>query len=117
MKGIRALPCLAMIAVALVAGGCQRDDASTKGAFAERSPQVDRGAALFARYCSTCHGEKGSGGHMTAPLAGHSFSFGSDKEQLMDTIRRGRPQGMPAFKDSLDEAQIAALASYLRWLQ
>lgn len=106
---------LAAVSTLIFAVGCDRG--SHGGEYGTRSPQVTAGAALFEQHCSTCHGKEGRGGHMTDPLKRGSFSFGGSKEEIMETILQGRPQGMPAFQGSLDGEQVESLAAYVLWLQ
>ena len=71
------------------------------------------GAALFARHCAVCHGDKGAGGVGT-PLALPSFLESVDDDFLRKTIRYGRPgRVMPAFP-KLSDAQLDALVGHIR---
>ncbi|MBI2681488.1 MAG: c-type cytochrome [Candidatus Solibacter usitatus] len=79
-------------------------------AFAQ-DDSIATGAMLFRTHCSVayCHGSAGTPGR--APqLAGRSFT----REHLTDVIANGIPKtAMPGFKKELNQARIAAIASYV----
>jgi len=71
------------------------------------------GDALFATYCSACHGSDGNGG-VGVPIALPAFLDSVSDDYLKKTIRNGRPgRIMPAFK-TLSDAQVAAIVKYVR---
>jgi len=83
------------------------------------------GAALYAARCAACHQATGAGlPGVFPPLAGSEWVAG--KEETLAKILLHGIQGaltvkgstfngaMPAFKDQLSDAEIAALASHLR---
>ena len=71
------------------------------------------GQALFNKHCTVCHGTKGEGG-VGVPLSLPSFINSVSDEYLKKTIQVGRPgRIMPAFS-KLSEAQVKAIASYMR---
>lgn len=71
------------------------------------------GRALFNKHCAVCHGSEGKGG-VGVPLSLPSFINSVSDEYLMKTIRVGRPgRIMPAFH-KLSDAQVKAVAGYMR---
>ncbi|MGO1071786.1 c-type cytochrome [Lysobacter sp. CA199] len=88
---------------------------------ADASPARDRYLAL----CAGCHGRDGAGVPHVAPgLRDNSSLRDTDPHNLIVAILDGLPehdlpglermQEMPGFADSLDDAQIAELAQWLR---
>jgi mono/diheme cytochrome c family protein len=86
---------------------------------------MDLGQRVYARQCAECHGEKGEGGGAAyPPLAGNRTVTMNSSANLVRVILSGgfppttpgnpRPYGMPPFGQSLSEAEIAAVASYVR---
>jgi mono/diheme cytochrome c family protein len=72
---------------------------------------VQQGQDLFNQTCSNCHGENGDGGPVV-------FQGRSDltADKVFDTISNGRVRGatiMPAWKDSLSEADRWALTAFI----
>ena len=68
------------------------------------------GKSIFASTCGACHtlSDAGTSGNVGPNLDGAKPS----KERVIDRVTNG--QGvMPSFKDSLDEAQIQAVADYV----
>ena len=76
-----------------------------------------RGAAIFARECASCHGEKGLGGTFEQIGNPELLSTASDGF-LRYAIRRGRSSaGMPSFESKLGDASIDDVITHLRALQ
>jgi len=86
---------------------------------------LDLGGKLYKAQCAECHGERGEGGGTTyPPLAGHRTVTMASSANLVKVILHGgfppttagnpRPPGMPPFVQSLTDAEIAALASFVR---
>lgn len=74
---------------------------------AVRAPE--RGAAVFQRLCSGCHGEAGG-----APVKQLPRPFDDDNELVRATVREGRGE-MPAFSPGqVSDAEIDAVADFLR---
>jgi len=75
---------------------------------------TDTGARLFVHYCSRCHLSNGSGG----PAPGNGLNavdirqFSKTAPQLQAIISYGYGQ-MPAFKDSISDGDISAIANYV----
>jgi len=81
--------------------------------FSLNAYSAPRGDELFARHCSSCHGNDGMGG-VGVPIALPAFINSVSNEYLEKTIRHGRPgRIMPAFT-SLSDAQVSAIVQYVR---
>jgi cytochrome c oxidase cbb3-type subunit 3 len=65
--------------------------------------------------CAACHGADAHGNQMLgAPnLSDRIWLYGGSAETVMETIRKGRNNTMPAFKDFLGEAKVHVLAAYV----
>jgi mono/diheme cytochrome c family protein len=83
------------------------------------------GAKVYKERCAECHGEQGEGGGNASPaLARHRTLTMGSSANLVKVILSGgfppttagnpRPYGMPPFGQSLNDAEVAALASFLR---
>jgi mono/diheme cytochrome c family protein len=80
-----------------------------------------RGAELYAGVCATCHE---TGGHVpftVASLGQHTSLHAPDPRNVIHVILHGiqAPEGtigaiMPAFDDTLNDAQITEMVAYLR---
>ena len=95
---------------------------STTPAAAGVVPQVSReelltrGATLYGERCRACHGGDGKGG-VGPDLTRANYGYGRDPEVVAQTIRGGRPGGMPAFGTRLSTEEIRALAAYVLSLE
>lgn len=65
--------------------------------------------------CVACHGANGTGNQaLGAPnLADKTWLYGGSAETIMETIRKGRTNTMPAFGDFLGEPKAHVLAAYV----
>ena len=100
------------------------EDLVAKPAGAQKSAAAD-GAAIFAARCAACHQASGQGvPGVFPPLAGSEWVNGDDARlakivlhgvQGRITVRGATYDGaMPAFREQLDDAAIAAVTSYVR---
>jgi len=116
--------------VALIGSGCTGKDQSSgsqtsSGAASSGKPGVannvapQSGYSLFHRSCVTCHGNEGNGfGSRRGPsLKRQEYTYGRTRESVMESIRNGRPKGMPAYGNFFTEEQLEALTSYVLTLK
>jgi mono/diheme cytochrome c family protein len=86
---------------------------------------VPRGEKIYANQCAQCHGERGEGvAGAYPPLAGNRAVTMDPPANLIRVLLSGgyppstagnpRPFGMPPFAHVLDDADIAAVVSYVR---
>jgi mono/diheme cytochrome c family protein len=86
--------CVLVTAVGVFATQAPTPQARTLESGAFSAGQASRGAAIYARECSTCHGEKLEGGEGSPPLAGRSFNAsygGQTVAALFNKIRETMP--------------------------
>lgn len=86
---------------------------------------IDRGRALYARRCAACHGREGEGRDGVYPALAGNVSVlepsGIDATRVVllggfapTTAAHPRPYSMPPFAQSLNDAEVAAVVSYIR---
>lgn len=86
---------------------------------------MQRGERIYAQQCAWCHGERGEGAPGAFPaLAGNRAVNLANPANLVQIVRHGgyspatagnpRPYGMPPFGQRLDDAEIAAVLTYVR---
>jgi cytochrome c oxidase cbb3-type subunit 3 len=75
--------------------------------------QLSQGKRLYAWFnCSGCHAQ--GGGASGPALTDSWWRYGPDMVSILVSIRDGRPDGMPAFRDKLTTEQIWQLAGYVQ---
>jgi len=97
------------------AGKSQLPDVkATEKAGPEGNPLAE-GAGLFAKLCTSCHGTAGNGrGSSGGPsLQRPEFTYGRTSAAITQSIRDGRPGGMPAFGHVFTPRQLEALTTYV----
>ena len=62
--------------------------------------------------CSGCHFQGGGG--IGPPLMDSQWIYGSQPENIFQTIVEGRPNGMPSFRGKLGTDQVWQLVAYVR---
>ncbi len=75
--------------------------------------QLQQGQRLFAAHCASCHGPLARGGVSGPDLTASSFSYGKQRDRVVQSILEGRPGGMPAFAPHLSREQAYCLADFL----
>lgn len=83
---------------------------------AENEDAIKVGERLFSNYCATCHGADARGVPGFPNLRDNDWLYGNKPEQIHQSIAQGRQGFMPAWKDILNEEQIASVAEYVRHL-
>ena len=74
---------------------------------------ISEGQRLFGSYnCSGCHANGGGG--IGPPLIKDEWVYGSDPDNLFDTIVKGRPNGMPSWGGRIPEYQVWQLVTFVR---
>ncbi len=92
---------------------------------AARNPTALSGGQIFAAKCVACHQSGGQGTSAYPPLNGNPHVAAADPKEMIATIVNGRSGSlavngttyngkMPAWKGQLTNADIAAVATYIR---
>lgn len=79
---------------------------------------AERGKAIFAEQCASCHGDTGGGNaEFGAPALNNGiWLYGGDKETIVETISYSRAGVMPAWGKILDPVVVKQLAVYIHSL-
>lgn len=65
--------------------------------------------------CHGCHGARGGGG-IGPPFADAEWIYGSEPENIFQSIVQGRPNGMPTYEGMIPEDRVWMIAAYVRSL-
>jgi len=137
---------LACLASTLLLGGCQREerrfrelppggspsgfvtqndqvqpgpvlvDPEMRNAYEQNAWAIAEGEQLYNAFnCAGCHAPGGGGG-FGPPLIDSLWIYGSEPENLYQSIVEGRPNGMPAYRGRLGSPEVWKLAAYVRSL-
>ncbi len=84
-----------------------------RGPYEENAYGVSQGKTLYNGFnCAGCHSQGGGG--MGPPLMDDEWIYGSEPEQVFETIVQGRPNGMPAFGNKIVSDQVWQIVAYVR---
>ena len=78
--------------------------------------RLDTGAATFKKNCAVCHGPEAKG-KIGPNLTLHTKKYGNADGNILLTIRKGRPGGMPAWGKILKPDELLSVASFIRSLE
>jgi cbb3-type cytochrome c oxidase subunit III len=118
------------ILITLMLVGCKGRSESVGGKPQQMAPSAVKpgsaeqteyaaGYALFSKTCRVCHGNEGNGrGSRKGPsLQRSEYTYGRTREAVLESIRNGRPNGMPAYGKVFSQEQLDNLASYVLTLK
>jgi cytochrome c oxidase cbb3-type subunit 3 len=133
LKPMQPLIAAAIIAVGIGVTGCSKESAppvshpgtaqppsaGTAGTVSPESSLIAEGDALFKQMCKSCHGSRGNGlgGSRGPSLQRKDFNYGRTREAIAQSIRGGRPGGMPSFSHVFSPRQLEAISSYVMNLE
>ena len=87
----------------------------TLNEYEENAYAVSEGKRLYEQMnCVGCHFHGGGG--IGPPLMDARWIYGGDPSQVFSTIVQGRPNGMPSFRNKLNDDQVWKIAAYVRSL-
>jgi len=76
-------------------------------------PEVlEAGKKVFSSTCASCHGNNAEG-KIGPCLTDSVWKYGNEDKDILQSIRKGRPAGMPAWETFLKPDQVGAVAAYI----
>lgn len=91
----------------------QPPQATAAGAAADQPrANLETGEKLYASHCAACHGAEGKGG-IGPDLTTPDYIYGRTTAAVTESIRNGRPAGMPAFGNQLSAGESESLTAFV----
>ena len=87
-------------------------DSRQEGGDQKVEAYVAAGKQLYANLCAACHGENAKG-TVGPDLTSSKYIYGKSRIDIANSIKEGRPKGMPAFNGQITPEQIETLVEYL----
>ena len=84
-------------------------------ALAQQPGVRELGEKVFKSNCASCHGVNAEG-KIGPSLTDATWKYGNDDKNLLHTIQKGRPGGMPAWGTFLKGPEVQAVAAYVKGL-
>ncbi|ADU66864.1 cytochrome c class I [Desulfurispirillum indicum S5] len=92
----------------------QQQGSEPQAAPASNDPaSIKRGKDLYDNQCAMCHGQGGGGGFATDLTIKSRYKYGFDRDAVFQSIREGRPGGMPSSANLLSQRQIDDITNYV----
>jgi cytochrome c oxidase cbb3-type subunit 3 len=76
---------------------------------------LELGAKQYRARCAACHGNDGEG-RVGPSFLDDTWLYGGSDADLVESIKEGRPKGMPAWGKVLKPEEMVAVASFVRQL-
>jgi cytochrome c oxidase cbb3-type subunit III len=81
--------------------------------FQENAWGISEGKRLFTQFnCAGCHANGGGG--MGPALMDDEWIYGRQASNIFETIVAGRPNGMPTFRNKIQDAQVWQLVAFVQ---
>jgi len=94
-------------------GESESEANNAQGPYENNAYTVSEGQKLFDQFnCSGCHFHGGGG--IGPPLMDANWIYGSQPQNVHDSIVEGRPNGMPSFRGRIADYQVWELVAYIR---
>ena len=85
----------------------------TTSPFQQNAWGIAEGKRLFSQMnCTGCHAHGGGG--MGPALMDDEWIYGNQAANIFETIVAGRPNGMPSFRNKIQDAQVWQLVAYVQ---
>ena len=84
--------------------------------YSDDKEAIHEGKEIFANTCAPCHNADATGGigpNLTAP----TLKYGSTRNDLYETVTKGRPNGMPSFLPQIGAEKISKVIAFLETLR
>jgi cytochrome c oxidase cbb3-type subunit III len=95
--------------------GSTMPSAPVNDPYTESAYAVSEGEKLYNAYnCVGCHFHGGGG--IGPPLMDQDWIYGSQPQNIYQTIVEGRPNGMPSFRGKIPDYQVWEIVAYVRSL-
>src|SRR5947199_9279221 len=95
--------------------GAPQPKQAAGGPYEGNSWAISQGKRLYEQYnCVGCHFHGGGG--IGPPLMDPDWIYGSEPQNVHDTIIEGRPNGMPSFRGKIPDQQVWEIVAYVRSL-
>ena len=96
--------------------GPARTDPMAVNPYAEDARALAEGKLLYESFnCAGCHGSNG-GGAIGPPFADADWIYGSEPENIFQSVAQGRPNGMPTFGGKIPPETLWKIVAYVRSL-
>lgn len=97
----------------LKAGESESEANNGAGPYEANAYAVSEGQKLYFSFnCSGCHFHGGGG--IGPPLIDANWIYGSQPQNIHDTIVQGRPNGMPSYRGRIPDYQVWEIVAFVR---
>lgn len=93
----------------------EAETASGPGRYIGNPDAIAAGKAEYEAHCAACHLSDARGA--IGPNLRKRLKFGSTPEKIYESIEKGRPAGMPAFGNKLNNDKISKIIAFIESLR
>lgn len=73
---------------------------------------LSAGKEVFTARCAPCHGANGEG-KIGPNLTDAEWLYGGEAKDILESVRNGRPKGMPAWKNDLKKEEVQNVTAFV----
>ena len=84
--------------------------------YSDDKEAIKEGKEIFATTCAPCHNADATGG-IGPNLTAAKLKYGSTRNDLYETVTKGRPGGMPSFLPQIGAEKISKVIAFLETLR
>jgi len=104
---------ISMVSIAAGPAPPEARGSSIGADYEQNAYHLNQGKKLYVWFhCNGCHAN--GGGDSGPPLMDEKWIYGGAIENIVATIREGRPNGMPSFRGRIPGDQVWQIAAYVR---
>ncbi len=98
-----------------MASAPKTETAAPASRYAGDAKAIGEGKEIFTSNCAACHNADATGG--IGPNLTTNLKYGSTENDIIASVAKGRPNGMPGFLPQLGSDRIGKVVAYLEKLR
>jgi cytochrome c oxidase cbb3-type subunit III len=99
-----------------MAAAAKTENPNAVKAYSSDTEAIKEGKEIYANTCAPCHNADATGGigpNLTAP----TLKYGSTRQDIYESITKGRPNGMPSFLPQIGGEKSSKVVAFLETLR
>ncbi len=98
-----------------MAAAAKNEAAKPAGSYAGNEKAISEGKEIYTANCAACHNADATGG--IGPNLTAALKYGATENDLIESVGKGRPNGMPGFLPQLGQDRVGKVVAFLEKLR
>jgi cytochrome c oxidase cbb3-type subunit 3 len=99
-----------------MAAAAKTERPETIKAYSDDKEAIGEGKEIYANTCAPCHNADATGG-IGPSLTAATLKYGSTRQDMYESITKGRPNGMPSFLPQIGGEKSSKVVAFLETLR